>query len=108
MQLRKARVCLDCEEVHDAESCPVCASEAFAYLTQWLKVEERRKRKRVPAENQSAGARLRPIVFGSGVLGLIAFSIFKWSRSAAGAPQRVPDEQNDRSRRHVDRVASGE
>ena len=49
MQLRTARVCLDCEEVHDAQQCPTCASESFAYLTRWVPVPERRLRPR-PAE----------------------------------------------------------
>jgi len=31
MQLKVARVCLDCEEIHDSQQCPVCASETFAY-----------------------------------------------------------------------------
>ena len=30
MQLRNARLCLDCEEVHDAQQCPACASAMFA------------------------------------------------------------------------------
>ena len=46
MQLRTARLCLDCEEVHDAQQCPTCASETFAYLTRWVPVPERRKRPR--------------------------------------------------------------
>src|SRR5262245_32500541 len=29
MQLRTARLCLDCEEVHEEQQCPVCASESF-------------------------------------------------------------------------------
>lgn len=36
MQLRNARLCLDCEEVHDATHCPVCASESFAFITRWV------------------------------------------------------------------------
>jgi hypothetical protein len=36
MQLRRARVCLDCEELHEAPSCPACASESFAYLSRWV------------------------------------------------------------------------
>ena len=36
MQLRRARVCLDCEELHEAASCPACASESFAYLSRWV------------------------------------------------------------------------
>jgi len=32
MQLRTARLCLDCEELHQDQQCPNCASEAFVYL----------------------------------------------------------------------------
>jgi hypothetical protein len=46
MQLRSARLCLDCEEVHDANVCPVCASETFAYMTRWIPAPERRVRPR--------------------------------------------------------------
>jgi hypothetical protein len=46
MQLYVARLCLDCDEVYDAQSCPVCGSEAFAYLTRWVPQPERRVRKR--------------------------------------------------------------
>lgn len=48
MQLREARLCLDCEELHTAERCPVCASEAFAFVTRWLPVDDRRTRARRP------------------------------------------------------------
>lgn len=51
MQLRTARLCLDCEEVHDDRQCPVCASETFTYLVRWIPSDERRRRPRVePAE----------------------------------------------------------
>ena len=46
MQLRVARLCLDCEELHDAQQCPICASESFAYLTRWIPVDERRQQRR--------------------------------------------------------------
>lgn len=36
MQLRNARLCLDCEEVHDSPHCPACASESFAFMTRWV------------------------------------------------------------------------
>jgi hypothetical protein len=44
MQLRIARLCLDCEEVHDGSQCPVCASEAFVYLTRWVPAPDGRLR----------------------------------------------------------------
>ena len=36
MKLDAARLCLDCEEIHDSPICPICSSEAFAYLTRWV------------------------------------------------------------------------
>lgn len=46
MQLRVARLCLDCEEVHDQYQCPVCASDHFTYLSRWVPAPERRQRPR--------------------------------------------------------------
>jgi hypothetical protein len=36
MRLMNSRLCLDCEEVHDQQHCPVCGSESFAFLTRWV------------------------------------------------------------------------
>jgi hypothetical protein len=46
MQLRVARLCLDCEELHDAQICPVCGSETFAYISRWIPAPERRQQPR--------------------------------------------------------------
>lgn len=46
MQLRMARLCLDCDEVHDEYRCPVCASDHFTYLTRWVPAPDRRDRSR--------------------------------------------------------------
>ena len=54
MQLRVARLCLDCEELHTDNACPHCASESYAFLTKWLPSEERRRWRR-PA-GQASGA----------------------------------------------------
>ena len=47
MQLRFARLCLDCEEIHDAQACPICASDSFAYISRWVPAPERRTRPRL-------------------------------------------------------------
>ena len=53
MQLHIARLCLDCNEVHDNQSCPICGSEAFAYLSRWVPAPERRMQPR-PASSPEA------------------------------------------------------
>ena len=55
MQLRVARLCLDCEELYVGEHCPVCASERYAFLSSWLPSEERRRWRR-PAPREAAKA----------------------------------------------------
>ena len=89
MQLRTARVCLDCEEVHDAQQCPTCASETFAYLTRWVPVPERRARPR-PTElaNRETADTYREMldpqrpsgwsVIRRGALGLALFGVAGW------------------------------
>jgi hypothetical protein len=73
MQLRVARLCLDCEEVFAGDVCPVCASTHYAFLSNWLPVEERRRWRRpgqAPvAASEGRLTRLRQIlrnVFGDG------------------------------------------
>ena len=81
MQLRMARVCLDCEEVHDAQQCPVCASETFAFLTKWVPVPERRAQPRPATE----GPRVAPKVaagVGVGLAGAVLFTVIRWSKRA--------------------------
>ena len=38
MELRNARLCLDCEEVHDQPRCPICGSETFSFISRWIPV----------------------------------------------------------------------
>ena len=36
MELRNARLCLDCEEVHEQPRCPICGSETFSFIARWI------------------------------------------------------------------------
>jgi hypothetical protein len=90
MQLRTARLCLDCEEVHDAQQCPVCASETFAYLTRWVPVPERRQRPRPAADavaNETASVYREMLTprpqtpwraIRNGAMGLALFGVAGW------------------------------
>lgn len=96
MQLRTARLCLDCEEVHDAQQCPVCASESFAYISRWIEAPERRVKPR-PASSESAETysrllepeRARPgtgRLLTRGALGLTLLGLAGWAWNRQGRP----------------------
>jgi hypothetical protein len=99
MQLRTARVCLDCEEVHDSQQCPTCASETFAFLTRWVPVPERRTRPRPTTEaaNRETVDTYREMlspqrsggwsVIRRGALGLAIFGVAGWMWRRRGLPE---------------------
>jgi hypothetical protein len=72
MQLRVARLCLNCEEVHDAQHCPLCASETYAFLKKWVPVDERRARPRWPPKLFKP-TKTQTVMFGGGVISLITY-----------------------------------
>jgi hypothetical protein len=94
MQLRVARLCLDCEEIHDQKTCPLCSSESFAYISRWVSVPERRTQPReVPSpdtadiyrqlldtNNQKTGAK-RWVKRGILGLGVAAIAGWAWRRT---------------------------
>ena len=80
MQLNVARVCLDCEEVHESQRCPVCASETFGYLTKWVPRLEPRRRSRSVVRPLVTPTRVQRVIFGGGVLSLLAYGFHKWSK----------------------------
>jgi len=71
MQLREARLCLDCEELHTEDRCPVCASDAFAFVMRWIPPTERSTRPRRPPST-APSRRLRWMTGGATGLALLA------------------------------------
>ena len=67
MQLRNARLCLNCEEVHAAAHCPVCTSESFAYVSRWIPPDERRLEPRATLP-QPAAPPARPAAQPAGTM----------------------------------------
>jgi hypothetical protein len=107
MRLDDARLCLDCDEVHDRQQCPHCASERFSYLSRWVPLPDERKRPRQqsspkaevyrqliePAPPKPArGTRL----FRHGMLGVTAVGVLGWLwQSAARARDASDDDTSD-------------
>lgn len=99
MQLRIARLCLDCEEIHDAQQCPICASEIFAYISRWVPAPERRAGPRSassaenPARRQprvdSTPSRGGRLLKGS-VVGLTAVGLAGWFFGRRPGPSSEP------------------
>ena len=106
MKLDAARLCLDCEEIHEEQVCPLCSSEAFAYLTRWVQpgaasvssVRERATRPPVASQQHRTPEQIeayRQLLEGKppsrrgglvakSVLGLAAFGLAGWAWRAAG------------------------
>jgi hypothetical protein len=107
MQLRNARLCLDCEEVHDEMRCPSCASETFTFMTRWVPAPERRERPRPlepsrPEELQAYRTLLdaanKPNGRGwqlvrQGAMGLALVGVAGWLWKSGGASRAEKDRQ---------------
>ena len=109
MQLATARLCLDCEDVHDEPHCPVCGSEVFAYLSRWVPAPERRPQPR-PTTSPTAEVYRRLItpatpapvpptkkdgrLLTGGVMGLTALGLAGWlwraKKDRASTPTSLP------------------
>jgi len=99
MQLRDARLCADCDEVHDLQQCPHCASERFSFLSRWVPLPEGRRRPQPTTSPQAEvyrelinpgssaeGKNRSGSLFRSGVLSVAAVGMIGWLwRSATRA-----------------------
>lgn len=104
MKLGVSRLCLDCDEVHDQERCPVCASEVFAFLTRWVPRSDGRlthvrpspERPELETYRQITGQqpkdslRHRLLLRGAVGLGMLGMAGWLWRR-ASGAPTETAD-----------------
>ena len=104
MQLHIARLCLDCNEIHDAETCPICGSKAFAYLSRWVPAPERRERPRptsspeadvyrelmAPEHSERPQRFLKRTVLGVATLGIAGW-LWRQSRTRLSKETRPPD-----------------
>ncbi len=92
VDLRRARLCLDCEVIFAGPQCPACASQSFVPITRWIRPTERRDVER-PGEAPAATV---PKKQRSGVLkkslyvGLGAYGVWKMLFQPARPRRRKP------------------
>jgi hypothetical protein len=97
MQLHAARLCFNCEEVHDEPVCPACGSDSFAYLSRWIPTSERPARVRERPSREAADTYRQLLEapheksgktrwMKRGIVGLAAIGMagWAWRRGAAG------------------------
>jgi hypothetical protein len=102
MQLRDARLCLDCEELHTETACPVCASEAFAFLTRWVPVNGKRPRVR---RVQPPPPRRRSLWITGATTGLALFTAARWF--LRGVPAASVDRKRSKGDKKTDPEQGG-
>src|SRR4029077_16037359 len=114
MNLDEARLCLDCEEVHEDQVCPSCGSEAFAYLTRWVQPSSERSRERHPEPSgtrqeprtgeqleayrqllSDAPPRSKSGLVAKGAIGLAALGLAGWAWRATARPGPAEGERPD-------------
>jgi hypothetical protein len=110
MQLRVARLCLDCEEIHDEQTCPICRSGSFAYITRWVPAPDRRVQPR-PAPSNETAETFRQLLevdrkpsgvkrwMTPGALGLAAVAVAGWAWSRKGTPRESPSAGDGEARK---------
>jgi hypothetical protein len=79
MQLNVARLCSNCEEIHDSRRCPRCGSATYAYLTRWVPRIEAPMPMPPPILVPN---RVQRIIFGGGAISLVAFVLMRWFQRA--------------------------
>jgi RNA polymerase subunit RPABC4/transcription elongation factor Spt4 len=96
MRLRDARLCLDCDEVHDSAICPVCGSESFTYISRWVPLPETERPSRPELAEQAnvyrellsdEGPPRRGKLLKGGLLGLTALGLAGWAWRTARPPK---------------------
>jgi len=97
MHLQEARLCLDCEELHTADACPRCASDAFAFVTRWIPANERRVRTRrpPPASSQQSSNSSKWLTGAAGGLAAIAAVRWLWAAPTRPRPAARRDHDSD-------------
>ena len=102
IDLKRARLCLDCEAIFDGPECPACTSQTFVPLTRWIRpaaIPRREERAPIRASQTPAKTATRPgrLLKKSLYVGLGAYGMWKMlfepgKGRQPRAPKQPPEE----------------
>src|SRR5918993_6034152 len=106
MQLHGARLCLDCDEIHVEQKCPLCGSASFGYISRWIPAPERRTRPRPVVTSPTADTYRELLATDQarsdkarwlrrGVIGVTAVSLVGWIWRRTASESRRETEVED-------------
>ena len=88
VELRRAKLCLDCEGIFQGPRCPACTSESFVPVTRWIRPSE------LPAPPPPAppppAARSHGMLKKSLYVGIGAYGVWKMLFEPAKPRKRKP------------------
>ena len=76
IELKRARLCLDCEMIFEGPACPACTSGSFVPVTRWIRLTERRELAR-PAPPAPPAPKPKRLLRKSLYVGLGAYGVWK-------------------------------
>ncbi len=95
IELRRARLCLDCEMIFEGAACPACTSESYVPVTRWIRPTVRQGPEQ-PAPLPPPAPKPRRLWRKSLYVGLGAYGVWKMlfepSRRRARKPPERPTE----------------
>ena len=77
VELRRAKLCLDCEAIFQGPRCPACTSESFIPVTRWIRPTERVEVPTPAPPPAPAASRPRRFLKKSLYVGLGAYGVWK-------------------------------
>ncbi|MBI3696860.1 MAG: hypothetical protein HY238_18740 [Acidobacteria bacterium] len=95
IELKRARLCLDCEMIFEGAACPACTSGSFVPVTRWIRPTELTELVQ-PAPLPPPAPKPRRLLRKSLYVGLGAYGVWKMlfepSRPRARKPPERPKE----------------
>jgi hypothetical protein len=89
LDLKRARLCLDCEMLFEGPRCPACASESYVPVTRWIRPTDRRAVEQ-PTPPAPPPAKSRGLLRKSIYVGIGAFGLWKMLFTPARPRPRKP------------------